>query len=184
MRPPDRSRRRRRVQQVSLSLLASLAFASASGFSSMGTALVTQSGDQPCFGVPGEGSTREAPPRLYSLSITPAQAARSDWRALPEELWGFNVAPPGLRLEGVPPACIRYGELPAAAQARVAPSPLEPGRMYHVEMSARPADGRERTRAYKVDFCLVPMTNGAPELRVVTWDEDARRWRDEVCATR
>lgn len=155
----------------------------ASALSSKGTAVVTRSGDRPCFGVESDGGT--APSRLYSLSITEVKPERGgDWRSLPEELWGFDMAPPGLRLEGPAGACVRYADLPPKANARSEPRPLQPGRTYRVEMSARPQDGREPTRSYEIDFCLKAGAGGTTEVRSVAWDEAARRWRDEVCAAR
>jgi hypothetical protein len=59
--------------------------------------------------------------------------------------------------------------------------PLEAARLYRVEINARPANGDSSTLGYEARFCVKPQAGGVVDVRVVRWDESARRWRDEVC---
>lgn len=150
--------------------------------SSVGTAGVTLADGQPCFSVPSVRSDGGAALRLHSLTVT--RTERTDWRALPQELWGFTVEPPGLPLDRPGEACIRYGHLPDAARVRSEARPLQPRQVYRVEINARPADGGGSTLGYQARFCVWPLAGGAVEVRAVTWDERMRRWREEVCEER
>ena len=148
--------------------------------SSVGDARVTVAEGQPCFSVPA-GKAANAPPlRLHALTVT--QTERADWRSLPAEMWGFTVDPPGLAVDSAGSgACIRYGVLPQAGRGHGPARPLEGARLYRVEINARPENGDSSTLGYEARFCVKPQVGGAADVRVVLWDENARRWRDEVC---
>lgn len=149
--------------------------------SRVATALVTQQDGQPCFALPMDSETRRAPVRLFSLSVTP-DVERTDWRSLPQEAWGFELAAPGATIDPARDGCIRYGRLPPAASPRAGPAELKPGQRYRVEINARPADGDSSTLGYQAEFCLKAARDGSITVQPVLWDEAARRWRREVCA--
>lgn len=153
---------------------------SAQGTSSVRDARVTAVDGKPCFSVPAARDTSSTALRLYSLTVT--QTERIDWRSLPPEMWGFTVDPPGAALDSADSsACIRYGALPAAGRSHGVSRELEAARIYRVEINARPANGDSATLGYQARFCVKPQAGHAAEVREVTWDERARRWRDEVC---
>ena len=168
---------------VSISVAVTLAvmgWPAARATSSVDTAGVTLVDGQPCFSVPSGRSANGSALRLHSLSVTQT-AARADWRTLPQEMWGFTVDWPGIVLDGVAGACIRYGDLPGTAHARSEPRPLQPTQVYQVEINARPADGAGSTLGYEAQFCVMPMAGGTVEVRTVPWDDRARRWREDAC---
>ncbi|MBS0447263.1 MAG: hypothetical protein JSR59_15090 [Proteobacteria bacterium] len=168
----------RRRDRALAGLVVLLASGGCRALSSMGDVEVTQTADGlPCFAVRGD-----APLRLHALSVTHGE--RRDWRTLPDESWGYTVAPPGAALAAGPTGCIRYGEAPPAATVRHAPEPLRPARLYRVEISASPPSGSDGTAAYEAEFCLVDGADGKPAVRAVAWDAEARRWRREVCPDR
>ncbi len=161
-------------------LAAALTGAGCAAQSRVGTAEVSTSGGLPCFAIPIERETRSAPVRLQSLSVT--QGPRADWRSLAPEVWGFDFDARGTLVDASRAGCMRYGEAPASATPHGDALPLLPGRLYRVEINARPSDGRSPTLGYEAEFCLKPGLNGqAPAVQAVPWDATARRWRRDVC---
>jgi len=159
---------------------ATAACITAEATSSVGDARVTVAEGQPCFAVPAARAANMPPLHLHALTVT--QTERADWRSLPPEMWGFTVDPPGLPVDSAGSGgCIRYGVLPRAGRGHGPARPLEAARLYRVEINARPANGDSSTLGYEARFCVKPQAGGVVDVRVVRWDESARRWRDEVC---
>ena len=154
---------------------------SCSATSRVGQAQVTEAGGQPCFAIPDEPETRAGPVRLFTLLVSERES--ESWRTLPAELWSFTFDPPGRSIEAKAQSCIRYGDLPASAKHRQPPKPLQPYRVYGVDINARPArDGA--TQGYKAEFCIKPAPDGRIAVQPVPWDASGQRWRYEVCAPR
>lgn len=170
---------RRRLPALALACCSALSAAGCTAASRVGTAIVTQDGDLPCFALPVDAETRAAPVRLQALAVTFGE--RADWRSLPPTAWAFRIAPPGTALDVTQAHCLRYGELPARAEAAAAAQALVPGRVYRLQINARPRDGDSPTLGYEASFCLNPGAAGRVTVVTVPWDPRAGRWREEVC---
>jgi hypothetical protein len=144
--------------------------------SRVGTAVVTESNGLPCFSIPANGETRQGLP-LRGIAVTEIQTG--DWNKLPAELWHFTAADPSSRSQLHPTKCIRYGEAPAASVQR-ALKPLEPFRVYYVNVNARTDDSG--MIGYVAKFCVKPDGAGKNIVQVISPDERGGEKRFEVCA--
>ena len=144
--------------------------------SRLGTAVVTESNGVPCFSVPANDETRQGLP-LRGIVVSEMQTG--DWNKLPAELWHFSAADSASRPELRPTECVRYGEAPAASVQRTF-KPLEPYRVYHVMVNARPDDSG--MIGYVAKFCIKP--DGAKKIIVqaISPDERGGDKRYQVCA--
>ena len=160
-------------------VLAMGANVSCSATSRVGQARVTEAGGLPCFAIPDEPETRRGGMRLFALTVS--ETVSGSWKSLPAQLWGFAADPPGTALQSSSRTCVRYGDAPAQAKVTQSAAPLQPGRVYAVEIDARPATDSSPTRGYKAEFCVKREGDGATRVHTVPWDELAKRWRYEVC---
>jgi hypothetical protein len=151
---------------------------SCSATSRMPSAQISEVNGLPCFAVANESDTREGV-RLYSLLVSEQES--KNYQSLPDELWKFNVDPPGNWINTVPQNCIRYGETPATAKASGAAKPLEPGRVYVVFIGARPKDGGVPVIGYKAEFCIKSTNSGKTVVQTIPWDIEAKKWRYDLC---
>jgi hypothetical protein len=144
--------------------------------SRMGRAVVTESNGLPCFAVPSDAETLGGIP-LYDLLVSEPKSR--DWKALPDELWGFAIEPPGYSIAVLPQNCIRYGNTPNSAKQRTL-KPLQPFHVYAVSIGARPKDSG--VIGYNAEFCLKPANDGRMTVQVIEWDRITRKWQYDVCA--
>lgn len=170
-----------RGRGAALLALCGLLTGSCSATSRFGQAEVTQVRSQPCFSIPDEPRTRFEAMRLFSIAVSETQRVR--WDSLPTELWGFLVEPQGQPIGAGTQNCVRYGEVPPWGKSRSKAAPLRLNHVYVVEIDARPANRASSTLGYKAEFCLKRADEGRIAVEVIPWDETAKRWRYERCAT-
>ncbi|MEJ7807479.1 MAG: hypothetical protein WKG03_16335 [Telluria sp.] len=157
-------------------LLAGLSLALSTGCSgnSRPDAIVTAVDGGPCFAVPANRQTRDGIP-LYGLLVSEREARKS---MLPSDLWIVSVKPAGAAIKTRPESCIRYGITPAGAEGAAA-FPLQPYHIYTVDLNARPEDSD--IHSYSAEFCIKPAADGKVIVQVVPWDDNAKRWKYDVC---
>lgn len=151
---------------------------SCSATSRVGQVRVTEAGGRPCFAIPDEPETRRGEMRLFALTVS--EIASTSWKTLPAQLWAFTAEPPGTYLRTDARTCVRYGDAPGQAKITNPAAPLQHGRVYAVEINARPASPSSPTLGYTAEFCL-KRDGDRVRVQTVSWDEAAKRWRYELC---
>lgn len=120
--------------------------------SGMGTAVVSQAGEVPCFGVESTVATRHGNPELQAISVT-------DQKGNP--VWRFIFAPSA---PGIPLAvgqCVQYGAKLPEMRVYVEPRQLEAGTLYTVMVNASVDDPQEAIHLYSARFCVVRQPGAA-----------------------
>ena len=144
--------------------------------SRLGTAVVTESQGLPCFSIPENAETHQGLP-LRGIAVT--ELPTGDWKKLPAELWHFVGADPSSHRVLMPKDCIRYGAAPDASIQRSF-KPLEPFRVYHVNVNARTDDSG--MIGYVAKFCVKPDSSGKMSVQTISPDERGGDKRYDVCA--
>ena len=152
-----------------------LASASCTASSRMGRAVVTQIDGTPCFGIPHNAETRNGVP-FTTVNVTKNNAPGAT--TLPELVWLSWIEPRGKTILLKPGTCIRYGKLPAPAHQETFIA-LQPYKVYSVMLQAVPEGSN--LRGYDAEFCLIPDAAQKHRVQVIPWDEQASRWRYELC---
>lgn len=142
--------------------------------SELGEAVITMSGDQPCFSVSSDRSTR-AGIALYGVTVT----THTPNVSAPETVhWKFSIEPAGKSIPFSSRECIRYGSVPkTGVQSDF--KPLEPYTIYFVYIEAKPP--KSPVFSYDGLFCLKPGPNGKMALQVVSTDNSLGESRYDVC---
>ncbi|WMJ68287.1 hypothetical protein [Stenotrophomonas sp. 24(2023)] len=133
----------------------------AQAFSRMGEVEISDAGGTPCFGLPAAERKRLA----SAVEVYAVEVYESDTRPL-QDRWAFNHAYPAATPLPVG-TCIAYGQAPATATLRHPAAPLQPGRLYTVDLEAT----REGpTRGYSARFCLKAQADGTLKALRVHYD--------------
>ena len=144
--------------------------------SRVGRAVITPIDGMPCFGIPNNAETRNGAP--FSVVIVTKKNAEGA-ATRPETVWFSYLEPRGRTMVLKPGTCIRYGALPAPSHNEVLIA-LQPHTVYSVSLDAIPED--TNLLGYKAQFCLIPDAAQKHRVQVISWDEQASRWRYELCA--
>lgn len=131
-------------------MLLSLLASGCAARSGMGTAVVTQRAELPCFGVASTRATREGHPQLQAVSVS---IAEGEGKGSP--VWRAMVAPAAPRVPLPVGQCVQYGAPLPEGQVLKAPQPLAPGRIYSVMVNAVVEDPSEPVHLYTAHFCMV-----------------------------
>lgn len=120
----------------------------------------------PCFTISQREEERGGTPDFGSISVTASQDKLPMWRmAMPRERT-FPVAWS---------MCIPYaGRVPALPQAPALP--LESGKVYTVQIDARPGRGGAMPLRYQARFCLARKPDGATVVRHIGATDQAGRF--------
>lgn len=128
----------------------------------------------PCFTISQREEGRAGTPDFGSISVTAGQDKLPMWRmAMPRERT-FPVAWS---------MCIPYaGRVPALPQAPALP--LESGKVYAVQIDARPGKGGATPLRYQARFCLARKPDGATVVRHIGANDQAGRFLYGCLASR
>ena len=166
----------KRVSHLAITALIAALATGCAARSRMGEAVVTQSGSQPCFGLESTAATRLGQHKLWSIAVYQRSVDK------PQPVWVLTLPPQNQPLLMTPPICVVYGQAPAQAAVTTAPSPLQPGLIYSVSVSARGTDASDPTRSYSGEFCLIRKGNQQVSVHQIQWDAGASKWQRDVCA--
>ena len=137
------------------------------------SAVVSQQGELPCFGIPDRSDVRAKPLDMRFVSV--GQQGDGD----SGDGWELNFtgqSPPVLLL---PTACFRYGANLGQDVGATAPA-LVPGRLYEVSMMGDVLDDPISTsRNYDAWFCLARSRDGRLTVHQVAHEK--REHFEEVC---
>ena len=146
-----------------------------SATSRMGSVVVTQVGDVPCFALEDTRATRTGDPRLFAIDVYTFEARAG------EPIWSFTVPFAGPGVPAPPTSCVTYGQvLPTAAQIRP-PQALHTGVVYVIWIGARVKELSTSTQGYLAEFCLLRQPDQTLRIHQVRWDSSAGEWQREIC---
>lgn len=134
-------------------------------------AVVTQSGDLPCFSVERSG-TRVAELEVAAFEVT--ELTRGG--AVISQPWTAGLAKPMQNVTVSSDSCVIYGSV-STEQA----TPLRAGARYSLFINAFAPDGTNRR--YQGYFCVGVDEAGDKVVHQVKWDTDTRARRWDVCGS-
>jgi hypothetical protein len=145
-------------------LLASLLLLPAQAARRVGEAQVrADANGQPCFTISEREEVRSGTPDFQAVTVTEGQ--RVLWRMTMPRERTFPVS------AGM---CIPYGgRVPALPQTQAAV--LDEGKVYTVQVEARPGRNTATPLRYQGRFCLVPQRGASPRLHFIDPDEQPGR---------
>lgn len=132
-------------------------------------AVVSQSGELPCFSVPRSG-WRATKLEVAALVVTEVTREGS----VISSPWDLGSSTPLRDVTVSPHSCLIYGAAPGERAA-----PLRPGTRYSLFLNAFAPDGANRR--YRAYFCLGRGEDGKNVVYQVAWDEHEHRRRWDVC---
>jgi hypothetical protein len=128
----------------------------------------------PCFTISQREEARGGAPDFGSISVTASQERLPVWRMTMPRERTFPVAYS---------MCIPYaGRVPALPQAPALP--LESGKVYTVQIDARPGKGAAMPLRYQARFCLARRPDGGTVVRHIGANDQPGRFMYGCLASR
>jgi len=128
----------------------------------------------PCFTIAQHEETRGGTPDFGSITVTATQERSPMWRMTMPRERTFPVANS---------MCIPYaGRVPALPQAPALP--LESGKVYTVQIDARPGKGAAMPLRYQARFCLARRPDGGTVVRHIGTNDQPGRFMYGCLASR
>jgi hypothetical protein len=146
----------------------------------MGTVIVQQSGDVPCFALEDTTATRRGNPKLGSITVS---AGTGESGPAPRRVWSFMVEPSSTGIPFPVGQCMPYGQTPAGVKTRtlVQAEPLVAGVVYVVSISAELSDPNDSTQGYSSEFCMIKQDGGIVRVHQIKKDVSVRMQQRALC---